>query len=1316
MSDANATLQTENKLATPSLWGARWRPASWPSWVLLNGLIALAFWGVARLGLLASIGPGETSPIWPPSGLALSALLVWGPAALPGLVLGSWANDAMSGTASGLLWSEALGYGLLMTLGTAMQWMLVRRLVGNWDHLLTLQGAQLIVRFLASVVLGAALGPLLGVLVMWVSSQVAGPDVANAFLTWWVGDVTGMLVITPLLLAVLYRGMRQRYLLNQAFPALSIGLGLTLAGSFMLGNTERNGVLQRANAELNGLTSSLQSQIELAEADLRELAALHFGSTITKAEFNAAATTLRQRHDWLSAVAYLGRLSGQDRDLFEATHGAVKELQVDGSVQTAPRQLHHWVVQRLSPEGGQEARLGLDEGSDLTRREAIDTAVVSNQVAATGIIDNLQLAKGDAAAVLLYLPVFEGSTSDRLTPSNASGVVAAGLHLRTLLASAIVRDQAWRQSLLLVSDDAKPRALRLKDDRIDEIQPDALQADLPNWRSKTTLQRSIRVGQRNWLLYSQPHLMNPLVPTPQQTVALLVGLAFTGMLGSMLVARAKRDVALRQSHDDLERLVSARTAALADSNTGLERLATQRQELIEKLSGQARDIAHREAVLRAVLRSIPDPMWVKDTEGRYLHSNLALETALGLGADGLLGKTSADVLPAASAVIDANADAEAMVQRTGNLHAMTQTETGADGIERTFMVTRASVRTADGRVLGTIGSARDITEQLARESELRRFRWLAESASQGFALGQMDGQVDYLNHSAQLWLGEATWPPPAKRMAKAYYDTAALARLRTEVMPAIRRYGRWSGEIAIRGLPGAPMPPVWVSYFVLRDDQGASRALAMTMTDISERRRFESELGEARDRAEAANRAKSVFLANMSHEIRTPLNAVLGYAQLLREQQGLPAAARSQVDAILNGGARLLRLINDVLDLSKIEAGAMHLHTERIDLHRQLEDCLRLMQERANRSGITLQGELDLPDPLVVSLDRGKFDQVLLNLLGNALKFTPTGGLVTLRAKLDGDTLAASVQDSGPGISAAELETLFTPFVQGSSGAQQGGTGLGLVLSRKLIQAMGGDLWLESTPGQGATARLQMPLRREAVSELPQQSATIGPDWQLVQAGSCRVLVVEDDPASRDVLCQLLRRVGCVVVEAGDGAEALQVCQGQAIDIVLTDLRMPNMDGLQLRDALAANTASQHWPVVAVTASSLAHEREDHLRRGFAEFLAKPYPFTDILRVLRDFGGAVLQPPSEAPAALEPSSSTDTTTVEVASDLPKQELIGWADDGDVAALRTWLETDAAKALPAPLRDDFTHALNRYDFDAILHILHGLDASASGRPM
>jgi CheY-like chemotaxis protein len=362
------------------------------------------------------------------------------------------------------------------------------------------------------------------------------------------------------------------------------------------------------------------------------------------------------------------------------------------------------------------------------------------------------------------------------------------------------------------------------------------------------------------------------------------------------------------------------------------------------------------------------------------------------------------------------------------------------------------------------------------------------------------------------------------------------------------------------------------------------------------------------------------------------------------------------------------------------------------------------MKGRADQQQLQLNLQRDFESPLVALLDRGKFGQVLINLLANAIKFTPPGGRVLLQATLeDGPALHAVVEDDGPGVSPAELAALFRPFQQGASGLQQGGTGLGLSLSRKIVEAMGGRLWLDSEPGHGTRAHLLLPLQRSAAA-LPAVAGDRFADgaWRLAPDSRCRVLVVEDDRDSRDVLAGYLRQLGCEIGVAADGVQALALARERDFDIVLTDMRMPELDGPGLREALAAIDRCAAWPVVAVTASSLLLQREHFLQQGFAEYVAKPYAFADILRTLQRLAGARFErrgdrgSPGRADA---PSTTSDAAPPDVAS--PRQAL-AWAQEGRASELRAWLTSPAA--LPTALRAPVAAALARYDLQLVERLL------------
>ncbi|MBN8506457.1 MAG: response regulator [Burkholderiales bacterium] len=722
----------------------------------------------------------------------------------------------------------------------------------------------------------------------------------------------------------------------------------------------------------------------------------------------------------------------------------------------------------------------------------------------------------------------------------------------------------------------------------------------------------------------------------------------------------------------------------------------------------------RTSLSYGLLQAIPDPMWMRAPDGRLLVVNEAFEQFTGRSADSLLGQVHEHLPPTEPTALARIEDRMALDQ-SGVLRSEAHWR-HADQRRLLMAQMRVPVRGGPGGLQGVLGLAWDITEQRQREQALRRFRWLADSAAQGFVLCTPRGRVVYANATVQRWLDLPNAEGNGVRHVRRHLDAEGWRLVREVVLPSLLAGEGWSGMLPLLDRHGRRREELLAGATALLDPMGRARYFGLVLTDISERLALESELARARDRAEDANRAKSVFLSNISHEIRTPLNAVLGYAQLLAEDVKLHERAREQVQNIWRAGQRLLRLISEVLDLSKIEAGALQFSLEPVELHAELGEIVQLLQARAAERQVTLLLERHFEAPLTALLDRGKFGQVVLNLLSNALKFSPDRGQVRLVGELREERLHLRVIDQGPGIGAEELAQLFQPFRQGSEGARRGGTGLGLVLSRKLCEAMGGRMWLESQPGQGTQACLELPLRRSQTSAAPTGDHFDSGRWRLRADSRCRVLVAEDDPDSRQFLCSFLEGLGCEVASAADGREALQLAEGGDFDIVLSDMRMPVLDGPGLREALTKRPQSSNWPVVAVTASSLLDNRDHFLAMGFAEYISKPYRFAEVLRALARLGGAKFEP-ADAGAQEDNSAGLSPSTEPGAPPLSEPEATFAGADIDREALHQALEfarQGRARELrqslskpglvPAALREALDASLARYDLSAAERLL------------
>ncbi len=457
-------------------------------------------------------------------------------------------------------------------------------------------------------------------------------------------------------------------------------------------------------------------------------------------------------------------------------------------------------------------------------------------------------------------------------------------------------------------------------------------------------------------------------------------------------------------------------------------------------------------------------------------------------------------------------------------------------------------------------------------------------------------------------------------------------------------------------------------------------------TDITRRREAELAAEEARAAAEAANRAKSLFLANMSHELRTPLNAILGFAELLVHDPALTPDQREQVDIIARSGEHLLDLINDVLDLSKIEAGRMVLVEDPFDLMQLLRDLEDMFRLRASAKGLALLFELDPSLIRYAVADAGKLRQILINLLSNAVKFTWQGG-VTLRARCeplaasDRTLLVIEVEDTGPGIAPAELSAVFEPFVQTHTGQRTEGTGLGMPISRQLARLMGGDLTVTSTLDVGTCFRLQVPLQAttaDAVTPVHSTRRVIGlkPGQPLY-----RILVVDDVASTRTLLLKLLQPLGFDVRTADDGAQAVDLYQTWQPHLIFMDMRMPVMDGREATRRIRALPGGATVKIIALTASAFEEERKEIMAAGCDDFVRKPFREAIIWEVLERHLHVAFE--LETPEAARPDAVL----------------------GDEAPLKL----DALAHLPAAWRQALHQAALSADADAIQALLQELRA-------
>jgi PAS domain S-box-containing protein len=728
-----------------------------------------------------------------------------------------------------------------------------------------------------------------------------------------------------------------------------------------------------------------------------------------------------------------------------------------------------------------------------------------------------------------------------------------------------------------------------------------------------------------------------------------------------IVEHKKAEEELKKYRDRLEELVEERTSQVNQTNARLRREVAER-----KLAERA--LMEERMLLRDVIDALPLYVSCLDTGGNYIVVNQMYSRALHRATREIEGAHYRDILPP-----ELFAKHEPLIEgcRRGKILPFLEEHPGGEvGFPRYGSGIYAPLHGADGAIRGVVAGLMDISDRMRAEEETRwlyrQNQLILDSAGEAVIGLDTEGRTTFVNPAALKKLGFEASEVLGKELHQLiHYSredgkpypvsecpmhrtllTGEAIRVRDEVI--------WKKD-------GSFLYAAYSSNPIV--ERGRIVGVVITIRDVTDARLAEEELKKhrdhleelvkertdelivAKDRAEAANQAKSAFLANMSHELRTPLNVILGFTQLMERDRAVSDSNRRTLSMIGRSGEHLLALINDVLEMSRIEAGHSALKIEGFDLRRTLLGVEEMMRSRATGKGLQFIVEAASDVPRFISTDEAKLRQVLLNLAGNAVKFTSEGRVIMRvsstresggerEAGVSCARLLFEVEDTGIGVAPEQADNIFDPFVQAGNGrAMAEGSGLGLAISRRFVQLMGGDISVERAPRGGSIFRFH--ILAELVdpgvivsSERPGRKVIgLAPDQP-----AYRVLVVEDMPESRLLLRKLLESVGLEVREAANGREGLEQFEQWAPHLIWMDMRMPVMDGYEATRRIRATSRGKETIIIGVSASSFEEQKTLALSSGCDEFVRKPFREADIFEVMgRRLGVRYLYDSERAP-------------------------------------------------------------------------------------